>query len=695
MDPPAPRSTVRRAVATPDFRNFVTVELPFTLTPESADATQHVSSFLPPAFVVDFVQRAAPKTLPTVPADDAWLRETAGTKLARASHTAASPESDASSCEDDASDHHSNNSGSSRRSSNGDSSSDEFNDGTAAAVKASPEQRRRVLQLQTSHRRAYCAEPIFSGWRSTNWDGVEPTAQTASPAAAAGRRGSAVRSWDVTEQLEGGLADAADEHQQRVKQQRRENFPSIEPQLLINGYYRNDLLVQVRRSRRIRRYRDVTTDAILQEEVLAEETGEDGQSNTSAELSASVVGVVSRELELARPADFTFGLFAPAQLQASPSLCGADVFPPAHYISERAIFEVRYEPGREVNTSVPLHEAGASEQPSQQSGDAAAAQSTLLVLPAIAVKPEETVAALPTRLPAHEHYLRSLSSSLDGSREDDPPEVRHLVQLLAERPAWTASDLVDAMLLSGYCPRSFRNRQVIACFTYLMPTGPFNRMRLRLGYDPYADSSSVKYQSVTVYLKRRSEVGMRLRDIWRSPYTESVLRQLLERERERRAAYKAQPGHARRATLLELQCRAIRVGMLYMRFQLVDAMDDAVIADLVGHVAAVEGPMPAERRGQRSGWLSEAAYTRAATYWTEALERLLTEEVEPLVRKMKQADAAAAPSHSPKKPEEEAEEADEEADDDDNDSAMSSATAGDLSSDGEVDDDDEDGEGDA
>ncbi|TPP54661.1 RNA polymerase III transcription factor (TF)IIIC subunit family protein [Leishmania donovani] len=681
-DSPAAAGSEKPAM--PAFRSYISVELPFAVTPTvttssamlggadhpstsaHAGERREVEAFLPASFVVPCLHRATPQ-------------QTASRGDAGAAHDSAEePEGDDEGDDDVPS-----------SSSGGDSDESASRAFPPTVAKRTAVQtargvrgQRTALRLLTRHHRHYCTVPIFSGWRSTNWGSGSDEEDEEDRASGTGVGGD-------------GCADAHDAaaaaHLQAQKRRRREVFASTEPQLLVNGYYRNDLLLRVRQRRHIRRYRDPVTNAVLREEVDSAEEGQGGSAHgdkdargtaRTSDLSAEVVGVVSREMELARPADFTFALFTPEQLQAAPSLCGADVFPPQHFLSARAPFEVRYEPGRDPNTARRQARGDAN-------GGSAAAQYDFATLPTISISAEES-AVLPTRQAAHNSFLRSMGSSLDGGLDTDPPEVQMMVRLLAERPSWVVQDLQDAMLQSGLCPRAYRNKQVMQCFTYLIRNGPFNRLRLRLGYDPYASASSVMYERITVRLLRRSDVGVRLRDVSRSPHIESVLRLLLERDRVRRVEYKSLPGHARRQTLLEMQCRNIRRGQLYVPFQLADVMDDPYMADVVRCVEPATAPMELARRGQRRGWLSEAAYSRAMAHYSEALAALLEEEVEPRLRKLQgeedaeanatNADKAAESSTSSSKDEE------LEDDEDEDDSAMFSVSAGDLS---EAADDDE------
>lgn len=686
----------------PAFRSYVSVELPFTMLPTVATTTtadspsaspvcavdaadrRAVEAFVPPSFLVPCVHRPVPQR----------LDNDRGAGGADSQSDAETPDEDDAVDDDDAMD---------SSSSDVDSAVPDTAAAQSSAIAAVPTRadtgRRAGLRLDTRHRRRYCALPIFSGWRGTDWglgcDNDEDAGQ--GEEGAKGAKGASAMALHGNEGRGGTSATAAAEAEAAaLKRRRREIFSSIEPQLLLHGYYRNDLLVEVRRRRRVRRYRDPATHAVVREE--EEELGvEDG-----AAVRAEVVGVVSRELELARPADFTFALFSPEQQQAAPSLCGADLFPPRHYLSPRALFEVRYEAGRAANTTVTAPGAAADDN----AGTGTAAQGDLAKLPMLSVGVEAS-AELPTRHALHESYLRWLGSSLEGRLPSDPDEVRVVVQLLDARPVWGVANLLEAMLQSGQCPGMHRSKQAMLCFTYYITNGPFNRLRMRLGYDPYASPASVVYERVGVRLQRRSDVGARVRDVSRSPHVESVLRVLLERDQARREAYQREPGHAWRLTLLEVQCRIIKRGQLFVAFQLADVLDDPGMAALARDVdGGAEAPMPLPQRGQQRGWLSEAAYRRVGVYFAEALATMLRVDVEPLLRQFQGpavgvgagagagAGVAATVAGAPEE-DEEAQDAskaaavadsddemmeDEDDEMDDDDSAMSSATMGDLSS---------------
>lgn len=627
----------------PPHRSYITVELPFVVSPsplQEADISDIVK-YAPPSFLVPCLHDAAPVTkfsfgdpLSSIrsqprlhhhapPPQPPALPSSASTSKKKRHRRSGGRGSKSADPLPRAQDEGDEGPGSGYRTSSSSDADGEKDDDDAEATSSDdsapsdagdaddgerPSTKRPRLRLLVGDAACYCPQPIFSGWRSTAW-----------------------------------------ETQDEQQKGRVNIFPSLEPQLLLQGYYRNDLLLRMGRRRRIRRYRDATTGEVLREELVdSMEPNAEGHPIPSPPLEATVVGVVSREVEIARPADFTFSLFSSDQAMKMPALCDGGLFPPSHYLNERAQYEVPYEPGRLANTSLPDHRssnttrtsatAAASTTPPSDATDIsgsgrAMTQWEMETLPTITISPDDS-AQPPVQLEAHETFLRSLGSSLDGSAATDPPEVRVVARLLAARPAWITRDLLNAVLQSGFCPRLHHNKQVVNCLTYIISNGPFNRLRLRLGYNPYAAAQSAVYQRIAVRLHRRSDIGVRLRDLSRSPHIESVVRILLERDRRRRLAYQAIPGNECRATLLELLCRTVRVGSLSLPFQLADAMDDAGIQEIVANIAAVTTPMELSRRRLREGWMSGASYTRAMSRYTAALDLLLTEEVEPLLRKL-------------------------------------------------------------
>lgn len=473
--------------------------------------------------------------------------------------------------------------------------------------------------LVTGDPAAYCASPIFSGWRSLGCD-HNLTDSTSTTTTAVGSKHANVEPHH--------MEDSATLREEN----RRGIFPSIEPQVLLQGFYRNDLLVRVTtRTTRRRCTHAGTTEA------------DAGASDTPprAVPRVEVVGVVSRAVEISRPADFTFSLFTKEQLAAHPHLCSADVFPPSHYLHEKTPFEVNYLMGRQANGSVAQHHQTAEPLTTVEPLPTAATVLTRGVtsgMPSILVSPDDPHLP-PSSTPFHAAYLAGLGCvTADGSSEQDPVEVRVIANLLARRPVWMMRDLTEAIMASGLCPRSYFNKQVVQCLSYAMTNGPFQRLRIRLGYNPYASSSSVIYQRLSVRISRRSVLGMQLRDLSRSHHITEVTQQIRQCHGE--AVAKRRAGRDCCMTLLELLCRTVAGGFLWSEFQLADMADDDVYQALIANTMPGED-MPLSQRPAQRGWLSETAHTRGSSRFVDALTTFIEDEVLPLLRALNAAPGGA------------------------------------------------------
>lgn len=93
------------------------------------------------------------------------------------------------------------------------------------------------------------------------------------------------------------------------------------------------------------------------------------------------------------------------------------------------------------------------------------------------------------------------------------------------------------MLYSGVCPRANFNKQLVNCVTYVIATGAFNRLRVRMNMNPFVNIRSVIYQRLMIRLLRRSEQGTLLRDASRSPYLASALAIILQRHKAQIDSY--------------------------------------------------------------------------------------------------------------------------------------------------------------
>lgn len=443
-------------------------------------------------------------------------------------------------------------------------------------------------------------------------------------------------------------------------------FASTTPQLLINGYSRNDIVLKVMRHTRVKRVRCKKTGAVLQEKEIDSSdedenvispiySGKDGSEGKGKRkiprLDAKVVGVISRELELSRPADFTFSLFTEEERAMAPHLCNGDVFPPAHYLQEKATIETTYEMGKDMNASVlnaetvtapTLHGVQAFE-----TGE----------IPLLMVNPTDEVLP-PPQSESQLQFLSRMGSSSNGLSPEDPEEIRTVARLLEARPVWSMAMLSEAAWQTGLCPRRYLTKRVIHCLTYVIPIGAFNRLRIRLDYNPYLSPISVMYQRLTVRLVRRSEVGMLLRDISRSEHIEDVIHQIRnDPENPIPTPWIVSTVHGSsppspfditripRCGLREHFCQTILRGQLSISFQLVDLMELESYQRAVSYVIAkagggktdasgglLGGPLPKELRSTPHGWLTEQASSQAISQYSSALAQFIQSEVVPRLK---------------------------------------------------------------
>lgn len=464
------------------------------------------------------------------------------------------------------------------------------------------------FSFSIAHNRLYRPDPLWNTWRGTDWtsdddeeDEEEADAgssfssssfvpqaysqSTRSVPHLSSHRSSSEK-WRAR-----GIAPGVQQHQSEEEQDvfsEEAIFPSSTPQILLNGYYRNDLLVRVRQRYRVRQIRNRTTGEILREEEI-ESDGDQMKKDENVFLSSerdvdrrplpstrsqpprletTVLGVVSREVELARPADFAFSLFTKAEKEQAPFSCHGDVFPPSHFLSPRGPFELKYEMGLQVNTAVLAAEhwaksacslsqgigsasttgekdkdddlsgpssssepGGALTRRRNKSLDSSEDPSDLLYIPLLTVHPDTDDTGIPPPpLPQQVEFLRRVGSSPSGLAPEDPEEVKAVATLLQARPIWAIKELQEAALQTGVCPRGHFNKRVIHSLTYVIPVGAFNRLRIRLGFNPYSNPLNVLYQRIAVRLHRRSAVGMLLRDISRSEKIEQVIHELRHRK---------------------------------------------------------------------------------------------------------------------------------------------------------------------
>ncbi|KAF8304401.1 hypothetical protein TcG_07045 [Trypanosoma cruzi] len=480
-----------------------------------------------------------------------------------------------------------------------------FGEGTGKETAETPTGSVAIGKKQFKHRAAiasaseYYTGEVFSGWRPLDFESEADNMQAKD-----------------SKQILLGLT--GEEGKCEREKMLRESFPSFTPQVLLQGFYRNDVLVEVTRTRRVKRLRDPVSGRVVKEIFLQEDEG-------SSQSKATVVGVVSREVDLVRPADFCFGPFSKDVLAAAPALCSGNLFPPAHFVAEKNPFEVECDFGGHFQLEVSKPPGGDVTRDDKEEGPL---EWDFEVMPTLSVMATDS-SIPPPMLPAQKDLLRRLNG---GDAEKECVEVRTTKKLLEERPVWIAQELLDAVLQSGICPRRHINKKAMSCLTYLIKNGPFSRLRIRIGFDPYASHKTASLQRIVLKINRRSELGTLLRDISRVPHIADVLREI-----EKKHAQATENADAKllnvlpcpsRGSFIAKLCELIQDGRLYVAIQIVDLSDDAFLRDLLLRVPpAID--MPLEQRNCRNGWIGEAGYHRVAAYITESLYNLIKNEVTP------------------------------------------------------------------
>ncbi|RNF15469.1 uncharacterized protein Tco025E_05510 [Trypanosoma conorhini] len=509
----------------------------------------------------------------------------------------------------------------------------------------------------------YYTGEVFSGWRPLDF---EAEAERPQP-------------HDGSSQSL--LKNAGEQGKWEREKMLRDSFPSFAPQVLLQGFYRNDLLVEVTRTRRVKRLRDRVSGRVVKELDLPD----DGDGEGLGQPRAKVVGVVSREVDLVRPADFCFAPFSKELLAAAPALCSGTLFPPAHFVAEKTPFEVECEFGGHFGRQSSKPPPG-GEATREETGDGPL-EWEFEAMPTLSVMADDPNIPPPT-LPAQRDLLQRLNG---GDAENECVEVRTMRQLLDERPVWITQELLHAVLQSGVCPRNHINKKVMSCLTYVIKNGPFNRLRVRLGFDPYGSHTTASLQRVAVKINRRSELGTLLRDISRVPHIADVMREIEKKHADDARATRGAdvnrpdclPCRPRGSFVAKLS-EVIQEGRLYVAFQLVDLSDDASLRELLQRVPAAAG-MPLEQRTGRNGWIGEAGYQRASVHIAEALANMIRDEVAPaLESRGKVAVAARLPesrrsgsssSPSPEDSSTESGDGDDEEDNDDDEESFDSAAS--------------------
>ncbi|KAH8616591.1 putative RNA polymerase III transcription factor (TF)IIIC subunit [Trypanosoma vivax] len=442
----------------------------------------------------------------------------------------------------------------------------------------------------------YYSGEIFSGWRALDFatDDTHSKQET----------GGTV--------VTGLTRSVCEEGREQREEQRRESFPSLVPQVLLHGFWRNDVLVEVTRTRRIKRLRSRDTGQVVHESYVQLETRD-------AATRATAVGIVSREVNIVRPADFCFSSFTREEAAAAPERCSTNVFPPTHFLMEKTPLEV----------TCGFHHSDVFTEL-----DAEGAQFwDCEGIPTLAVSAGDANIP-PPMLEAQKELLQQLNV---GCGDEECAEVQTVRALLEERPVWIASDLLAAIVQTGQCPRAHISKKVVSCLTYVIKNGPFNRLRIRHGFNPYGSHTAAGLQRIAAKISRRSELGTRLRDVSRVPHIMDVLREVVAmKEDEMKVTEGAsfstrvtpQSPYQPRGTFVQRLANFIAGGRLFVAVQIIDLIDDPFFSELIAKVTE-GGPLPIERRANRNGWISESGYRQSLIYIADALTSLLRDHVEP------------------------------------------------------------------
>eukprot|EP00796_Vickermania_ingenoplastis_P010057 gene10057-7027_t len=488
--------------------------------------------------------------------------------------------------------------------------------------------------------RMYKAEPLWSTWRGTDWESCTATDDdSTNPTTREHGRNAKYPKMKTVVPKDSTLS-------------RRDIFPSMVPQLLVNGYYRNDVLMKVRRKSRVRQIRSRKTGKILREEEVEGSIEGDG-GDSAPSISTEVIGVVSRELEIGRPADFSFALFTPKERENAPERCGYEFFPPSHFITEKMLPEVRYEMGRTLNNVVMASEA--TYKPREDSQDKFYEKTVIQRDSDLFLLVQPTDPLPPKPLQAQLEFLKSIGSSPSGLEPDDPTEVLVVTRLLSGRPLWSMGELEEAIFQTGLCPSRNKNKRIIRALTYVLQKGPFNRLRIRLDYDPYRSPYSVIYQRLMIQLYRRSETGILLRDVSRADKLDAALQIVrtnpdnpipepwkLSDEGFSHVDGQSMPDweHSPRCCAREVFARTTQRGQLSISTQIVDLLDlesfrlfvNVLLSDYVSEKKELR-ELSKEARTESFGWLSKPQNERLLSLFSSSLRAFIEDEVTPAINK--------------------------------------------------------------
>ncbi|CUF09609.1 Hypothetical protein, putative [Bodo saltans] len=170
-------------------------------------------------------------------------------------------------------------------------------------------------------------------------------------------------------------------------------------------------------------------------------------------------------------------------------------------------------------------------------------------------------------LPLHQHveYVEAHRNS---------PEVRVLSKLLAQRPIWSATELLSAMKRSGECPTGHLNITVMKCLTYTVHKGPFSGLRISYDCNPTSNEEFAVLQNIVLRISRTEALGVALRDTSRINNIKGIL-DLCPSHQE------TSPNPSRFLCVSTMQSwsrRFVASGNLWCKLQIIDLMDHPAFA---------------------------------------------------------------------------------------------------------------------
>ncbi len=239
---------------------------------------------------------------------------------------------------------------------------------------------------------------------------------------------------------------------------------------------------------------------------------------------------------------------------------------------------------------------------------------------------------------------------LESQRANSAPEVAELDSLLDRKPIWRMSDLLEALSLSGRCPRPHVNMAMIRCATYSILQGPFSRLRVRYGFDPTTQRDAAVLQRITVRFGLvTTPLGILIRDCSRAPQLRAALAAI---EREEEEAFGLIPDNAARKgeqekvapvrrfptswTTTKFFSVCLQEGQLFASVQINDLLDDLVLAH------ELDDPLLLCNKTAPHGWFREDLYRRCLAHISDAFTTFINARVIPQLRREQQQAAKAS-----------------------------------------------------